>query len=248
MTEQELIAKVRKLRQIQPSQDWVILTKKNILGEESSHRGRVSVSSLLATFRLRLVFAPVLAVFVLIGVFIFAQYSLPGNLLYYVKRAAEKGQAVFVSVEKRPKYNLELTSKRLEELNQIAQENQVKNIASALDEFQKTRAAAKKSVSNSIKGKSEKEAIKIAKGVASELNEINKKEEKVLGSLGIDSEEKENGSADKTVIELLLKDAEGLTLTEEQINDLAEVKSYYGEGDYVSALELYLTSSLNYAK
>jgi len=90
--------------------------------------------------------------------------------------------------------------------------------------------------------------------VASELNEINKGEAKVLGSLGIDSEididseGKENGSADKSVIELLLKDVENLTLTEEQAEDLVKVKSYYENGDYAKALELYVTNSLNYAK
>jgi len=253
MNEKQLISKIRELRQIKPRQDWVVLTKKNILGEELAYRGRASVSSLLETFwkafRLKLVFAPVLAVFVLIGLFSFSHYSLPGDFLYTFKKVIEKGQAVFVSAEEKPKYDLEMVNKRLEELNKIAETNQVKNIAPALNEFKKTRAVAKKSVSSSLKGKSEKEAIKIAKQVAPELNEINVKEEKVLAALGIDSEGNENGngnaSTDKIVIELLLKDVEKSNLTEQQTDDLTKVKNYYENGDYAKALEFYLTSSLN---
>lgn len=249
MTEKEFIAQIKGLRRIKPRHDWVVLTKKNILGEDATYRGQCPVSSFLEMFRFRLIFAPVLAVFILIGLFNFSQYSLPGNLLYYVKRAAEKSRAVFVSVEQKPQYELEMTNKRLEELNKIAQNNQVKNIAPALNEFQKTKVTAKKSVFNSIKGKSEKEAIKVAKNIAPELNKINKNEEKVFGSLGIASEENASSSTtDKVIIELLIKDGENSTLTEEQSRDLLEVKSDYENGDYSKALEFYLTSSLNHAK
>lgn len=238
MSEKALIGKIRELRRIQPRQDWVLLTKSRILGEEFAQP-----KPLFGFFRLA--YAGVLTTLIIFGLFGFAQYSLPGNLLYYVKRAAEKGQAVFVSAEEKPKYELEMANKRLGELNKIAQTNQVKNIAPALSEFKMTRAAAKKSVSNSIKGKTEKEAIKIAKQVAGELNEVNKGEVRVFGSLGIDSEGNENGSVDKIVIELLLKDAESSTLTEEQAEDLVKVKGYYENGDYAKALESYLTNSLN---
>ena len=33
MTEKQLIAKIKELQQIKPSNDWVILTKKQILGD-----------------------------------------------------------------------------------------------------------------------------------------------------------------------------------------------------------------------
>lgn len=262
MTEKELITQIKKLREIKPAKDWVVLAKSQILGSpaqilpsaefaagnELTRKSGISVISFLSGLRFNAVFASILAIFVLIGLFSFAQYSLPGNLLYSVKKATEKGQAVFVSKEEKPRYNLDLTNKRLEELNQIAQYNQVKNIAPALDEFQKTKSVAKKSISKSIKEKSEKEAIEIAKEVAPELNKINKEEERVLSVLGIDSEEKENDSADKSVIELLLKDAEDSTLTEQQAEDLNEVRNYYESGDYAKSLEFYLISSLNYAK
>lgn len=241
MTEKELIAQIKGLRQIKPSKDWVVLTKKNILGDECLSR-----RSFLDVFRFRFVFAPLLAVLILVGLFGSAQYSLPGNLLYYVKRAAEKSRAVFVSAEAKPQYELVMANKRLEELNKIAENNKVKNIAPALNEFQKTKAVAKKSVFKSIKGKSEKEAIKMAKNVAPELNRINKNEEKIFGSLGIASEENASSSTtDKVIIELLIKDGENSTLTESQSQDLNQVKSDYESGDYARALEFYMTSSLS---
>jgi multidrug efflux pump subunit AcrB len=238
ISDKELLRKIRELRRIQPRKDWVLLTKSRILGEEFAQP-----KPLFGFFRLA--YAGVLTTLIVFGLFGFARYSLPGDFLYYVKRAAEKSRAIFVSAEEKPQYELEMTNKRLGELNKIAETNQVENIAPALNEFKKTKSAARKSVSNSIKGKSEREAIKIAKQVARELNEINKGEERVFGSLGIDSEANENGSVDKIVIELLLKDAENSTLTEKQAEDLVKAKGYYESGDYTKALETYLTNSLH---
>ncbi len=242
MTEKELLIKIRKLRSIQPRKDWVILTKSQILGMTE-----VRPQSFLSLF-FKPAYAGLIVVFVffgLFGVFGVAQNSLPGDILYSFKRVIEKGQAVFVSEDEKPEYGLEMANKRLEELNKIAENNQVKNLVPALDEFKRIKKAAKKSVSNSIKGKSKSEAIKLAKKVAPGLNEINKKEEAVFGSLGIDSEEKENGSTDKIIIELLIGDAASSTLTEEQAGDLVKVKGYYENGEYAKALEFYFTSFLN---
>lgn len=240
MTEKQLLRKIRELRRIQPSPAWVILTKSQILGEEKRR------TSLFSLFRVKMVFVPALAVFVLIGVFGFAQYSLPGDFLYSLKKATEKGQAVFVSEEEKPKLQLELTNKRLEELDKIAQNNQAGKLAPALSEVKTTKSVAKKKVLNAIKNRDEKEATKLAKEIAPKLVEVNEKEKEVYATLDIEpTKEESNETAEKAVVELLIKDAKNSTLTEEQENDLARVEEYYEKGDYAQALEFYLTSSLN---
>jgi len=238
MTQNELIGKIRELRQIKPRKDWVLLTKTQILGQEETPK-----------FELFPFFKPAYAglffLLLLAGLIEFSQGALPGDPLYSLKRITEKAQAVFVSKEEQPKLQLELTSKRLEELNKVADANRVKRLAPALNEFQKTKIVAKKEILDSIKNKSEKEAIKIAKALAPKLNEVNEKEKKVYAVLNTESTEGTEQTAEKAVVEILIKDVKNSTLTEEQKADLVKVEEYYKSGDYQEALNLFMTGSLN---
>ena len=238
MTQNELIGKIRELRQIKPRKDWVLLTKNQILGEKTPQ------------FELFPFFKPAYAglffLLLLAGLIEFSQGALPGDPLYSLKRITEKTQAVFVSKEEQPKLQLELTSKRLEELNKVADANRVKRLAPALNEFQKTKIVAKKEILDSIKNKSEKEAIKVVKEVAPELNKINEKQNKVYLDLGIgESREESDQTTEKAVVEILINDAKNSTLTEEQKTDLAKVEEYYKSGDFQEAFQLFMTGSLN---
>jgi len=239
MTQNELIGKIRELRQIKPRKDWVLLIKTQILGQEETPK-----------FELFPFFKPAYAglffLLLLAGLIEFSQGALPGDPLYSLKRITEKAQAVFVSKEEQPKLQLELTSKRLEELNKVADANRVKRLAPALNEFQKTKIVAKKEILDSIKNKSEKEAIKVVKEVAPELNKINEKQNKVYLDLGIgESREESDQTTEKAVVEILINDAKNSTLTEEQKTDLAKVEEYYKSGDFQEAFQLFMTGSLN---
>jgi len=239
MTQNELIGKIRELRQIKPRKDWVLLAKTQILGQEETPK-----------FELFPFFKPAYAglffLLLLAGLIEFSQGALPGDPLYSLKRITEKAQAVFVSKEEQPKLQLELTSKRLEELNKVADANRVKRLAPALNEFQKTKIVAKKEILDSIKNKSEKEAIKVVKEVAPELNKINEKQNKVYLDLGIgESREESDQTTEKAVVEILINDAKNSTLTEEQKTDLAKVEEYYKSGDFQEAFQLFMTGSLN---
>jgi len=240
MTEKELLRKIRELRQIKPRKDWVVLTKTQILGD-------VEVRPQLFLFPFfKPVYTGLLFLLLLVGLIELSQSALPGDPLYSLKRITEKTQAVFVSKEEQPKLQLELTNKRLEELNKVAETNQVKNLAPALSEFETTKIAAKKEVLDSIKNKSEKEAIKVVKEVAPELNKINEKQNKVYLDLGIgESREESDQTTEKAVVEILINDAKNSTLTEEQKTDLAKVEEYYKSGDFQEAFQLFMTGSLN---
>jgi len=239
MTEAELIKKIKTLKEIKPRKDWVVLTKTQILGN-------VEVRPQLFLFPFfKPAYAGLFLFLLLIGLAEFSQGALPGDPLYSLKRITEKAQSVFVSKEEQPKLQLELTNKRLEELNKVAEANQVKRLAPALNEFETTKIAAKKEVVNSIKNKSGKEATKVAKDIASKLNEVNENEKKVYATLNIESTGGVEQTAEKAVVEILIKDAKNSTLTEEQKADLVKVEEYYKMGDYQEALNLFMTGSLN---
>ena len=234
MTEKELIGKIRELRQIRPSQDWVSLTKSQILGTSTglsaSEESKLdNIISVFHVFFLKPAYAGLIVVFVLFGLFGFSQNSLPGDLLYPIKKITEKSQAVFVSEEELPKYNLEIANKRLEELNKIAQTNQVKKLAPAISEFQANVAEAAKSLAK-VKGQDVEKIVAQTK----KLEENKKKVEEVLATK-IETEELDNALSQ--IVESQIKDLEGRTLTEAQMKILAEAKADFEAGNYSEALE-----------
>jgi len=232
MTEKELIGKIRELRQIQPSKDWVSLTKSQILGKEDKYNNLISVFQILFS---KPAYAGLVVVFVLFGLFGFSQNSLPGDLLYPIKKITERSQAVFVSEEELPKYNLEIANKRLEELNEIAQTNQVKKLAPAISEFQANISEAAKSLAK-VKSQDVEKIVAQTK----KLEENKKKVENVLATK-IETEEYDDALAQ--LVESQIKDLEERTLTEEQMKILAEAKELYQAGNFAEALEKILLLS-----
>lgn len=233
MTEAELIKKIQGLREIKPKKEWVFLTKSQILGEAPSSISNIghrmsNMSNILFFPKYKVVLAPVLAIFALIGVLALSQNSLPGDILYSVKKLTEKGQAVFVSDTNKSKYQLEQANKRLEDLNKIAEQNQVKKLAPAIDEFQKSLAQATKNL---------KETSKIDKEIIDQAKKIVENKEKVekLGVVIGESEELEN--ALKEIVEYQIKYLENRTLTEEQSKLLSEAKTNFEAGDFSKAFE-----------
>ncbi len=237
MKEKELIAKLRKLRQIKPSQEWAILTKGQILGQEEKYENPATI--VLSTFRMifaKPAYAGLAVVFVflgLFGTFAFAQKSLPGDKLYLMKKISERVQAVFVSEEDLPIAQLELTNKRLEELAKIAQENRVKNLPSAINE---TRASISEANKNLAKASSPAEIKKI-------VDEIEEKAQIISQTLGVAFGETEleelKQSSDRLYAEDLISVLGASTLSEEQEEVLIRMKELVEEEKYSEALILF---------
>jgi len=241
MTQAEIIKQLQGLKEIKPNQDWVVLTKSQILRTEKPVFSPFAIFSPAKAYSC----AGMVFVLLLVGIFGFAQNSLPGDFLYSIKKITERSQAVFISESEKPNFQLKLTSNRLEDLARIVEANQVSKLSSALKELSASKSEAKKEVVNSIKNKPE-EAVEIAKKVAPELQEINEREDQVLASLGLEPVQEETGEpTEKTVIEVLIQDVENSSLTEEQENDLAKVKELYDNENYQGALDSYMISSLN---
>lgn len=242
MAEADLIKKIRILKQIRPRKDWVLLMKKELFKKEapSFRVYRDSVSVILEIFpRLFHYYKPVLATFVFLGILItgafsFAQNSLPGDFLFPLKKISEKSQAIFVSEEERPRAQLELANKRLEELTKIAETNQAGKLAPAIEEFQASLSQAAKNL---------KRPKKITKEIVAETKKLEENREKIeaLGVVVGESEEFDNALAQ--LVEGEVKDLEERTLTDAQQELLEEAAEDFESGNFTQALEKILLLS-----
>jgi len=238
MTEKELIAKLKKLGQIEPRKDWVLLTKEQILGskkpiftftsflkemQREMQRGERLIS------RYKPVFATALVGAVLLGLFGFAQRSLPGDALFSLKKITEKSQAVFISQKYQSKHDLEIVNKRLDEATKIAENDGAENIASAVKEVEESMNQAAKSLAEADSGNVEK--------IVEEVQKLEEKTEK-LRTLGVKIEESEElNSVLAQITEREIKDLEGVALSEEKEEILVQIKEDYQKGDYSQSLE-----------
>jgi hypothetical protein len=240
MTEKELIKKLQILKDIKPRKDWVILTKTQILDEQREQFSLIESLRLFFQFKLaKPAFASLIAVFLLFGLFSFAQNSLPGDFLYSIKKIAERGQAVFVSEIDKPQANLELANKRLEELTKIAETNQVKKLAPAINEFQASISEATKSLSRMEATSSDPVAIKKmvegTKELGGKIQEV-KSLGVVIGEEEFDELQVVSDKLEVKLFNLLISDLEKRTLTEEQEELLNEMKELAEQGKYSEAL------------
>ena len=248
MDEKTLIGKIEILRQIKPRKNWVILTKKRILGEEKS-----AFSLILDSFRVfqnlffqyKLALASLVLLFILGGTFAFAQKSLPGEPLFLVKKITEKTRAVFVSEEEKPRVQLELANKRLEELNQIAQKNDVKKLAPAIDEFQ---ASVGEVAEKLAKIKEPEKAREVGEALVKEIKGLEQKKEVLASLYGVEpgeTDEIENAYCPLTereiqnLAEIIEKQSQFLDVEKIQkyLDGLTEAKEYLAEGKCSLAFE-----------
>ena len=236
MSEKELIQKIQLLKQVKPSQNWVVSLKKGILGRElggdrvSPNWIEVLGSLFTKPIFVRPAFVTVLSIFVIIGTFNLGQNSLPGSLLYPIKQLTEKVQTVFVSESEKPALRLEFANQRIEELAKIGAKPGPKNdkMIAALKALNSDLSAASKQIQNVQP--EQKEAL------ASKTGELIKKTQAVLGNL-----EESGVEGFETVLSQIvareIQDLENRTLTEEQTQLLNEAKQDFEAGNFSQALE-----------
>ena len=229
--EKELIGKIRELRQIRPRKDWVVLTKSQIIGEEKKYTSLF----LFPFLKLKPVYAGLIVVFILFGLFGVSRNSLPGDFFYPIKKISEKSQAVFVSEEEKPAFQLKLANQRLEDLTKA----QAKNLAPTINEFQASISEAAKTISKIDATTSDPLVIK---KIVAETKKLEKQKQKVE-SLGVVIEgggTEEFSQALANMVGDLIEDLKTRTLTEEKAKILAEMEKLFEEGKYSEALEFYL--------
>lgn len=237
MTEKQLISQLKELAEIRPRQDWVVLNKSRILAEEPKTRG----FSFFPLFNYKLAWAPIISVFIIIGLFGFAANTMPGDLLFSVKKMTENAQVTFSSTIEKPTASLKLANKRLEDLSRIAENNQVRNLDPAIKEFQANVAQAVKDLAKLGSNVTSSDPIALKEIVAEsqKLEENKEKVEAVLGTIIGDTEELTNALTiwKKQIATYLIADLSRRTLSEEDQVLLTEAKEYFESGEYGRALE-----------
>ena len=241
VTEEELIKKIQELRQIQPRKDWVVLTKSQILGREK----KIELTPFSLIDGLRLFFqyqykpalVGVLSILILFGTFTFARNSLPGDLLYPIKRITEKSQKPFVPEKE---FNIKIVNNRLDDLASVAQSNSTKNLAPAINEYKASVSEVAKDLAKDETKKNPNELKKIVK----EIQGIEEKTAKIesLGmvigeNIELDSALVEAISLHVQMLQVQVQDLEKATLTQEQIKSIGDIKADIEAGKYSDALE-----------
>jgi hypothetical protein len=245
MNEKDLIAKIQKFRDIKPSHDWVIFTKEQILGRELNSKREKNwlqyinfrqIAELFSARRFAFAYLSIATIFIgILGVFNFSQNALPGDSLYSLKKITEKGQGIFVSEKDQARYDLKMVGKRLDDLTKIAEFNKIKNIASAIEEIQKSEERAISSL-NVVEIQNNSEEVEGIVAQVKELEEKKQRLEQVYGFVGLE-EIKETNST-KAMAERLIKDLENKALTEMEEQDLLEAMKYYEKGNFSKTVEI----------
>lgn len=243
MTEKELIFQLKQLRTIKPRKDWVVLTRSRILGLEKDRffLGGLRIFPLFRFFRYKLTLAPIISVLIIIGLFGFAQQTVPGQLFFSLKKITETAQISLSSPIEKPKLHLKLANKRLEDLNKIAQANEVENLLPAIEEFQMNVSRAAEKLARMDLNVTSSDPL-VLKEIVQESQKLEENKEKVEASLGIivgDTEELESAlrEIEKQTAAYLIKDLENRTLKEEDKNLLAEAKEDFEKENYSRVLE-----------
>ena len=238
MTDQELINQIQSLKGIKPNQNWVVSVKSQILGTSDVLKFNVFEEVIARIFQPKFAFAPVMALILLVGIGL-AKNSLPGDALYSVKKATEKGESMFfVSSQDLPKYKLEMANRRLEELTKIAQINEVKRLVPAISEFKSNMNEAASNLTNT-------QNVDI-KEIVAQTKKIEENKQ-IVEALGIVIGETDNfDNAMKQLVEREINGLENQILNENQQNILLEIKESYEAGNYSQALEKILL--INYAE
>ena len=155
MTDRQIINKIKQLSQIQPENEWREKVKRELLSQIRVYKAEKAEKA--DTYRLKpelLLLRPVVAISLILAI-IFGgsvvtvqatKNSLPGQFLYPIKIALEKGRLILARKgEKKVDLELEFAGQRLEELGQIVQIEPEKTIE-AVQNFQNNLDSVKVSL------------------------------------------------------------------------------------------------------
>jgi hypothetical protein len=172
-----------------------------------------------------LAYAFAVVLFLIVGVFGFANHTVPGDVLFPVKKIAEQSQAALTG-QTALKQNVANLNSRINDLSQVAKEGKKDNIPSAISEINTNVSV----LAQSLKDNPAQDPQTI-KDIAASL--------KTLASVpGTDlSEFQEIKDLYQMVAQSQIDNLEKTTLTEEQNKALAEIKDLYEQGKYTEALE-----------
>ena len=168
MTEKDLFRKINKLKGIKPSQEWMNLTRHNLITRIDFDTRFDNKPSFLSWLKEPQALALVMSLLIIFiaGPWLAikaSQPSLPGELLYSVKKASESVQTTVASEENKTKLQAEFAHRRLEELTKISEDSfspdeKAEKTKQVVNDFSNNLAGISQYVGNASK----KQAIEIA--------------------------------------------------------------------------------------
>ncbi|MFH1656390.1 MAG: DUF5667 domain-containing protein [Candidatus Nealsonbacteria bacterium] len=230
MTENELITKIKEIQKITPRKDWVVFTKAKVLDSfNEKESSSTFIDSIRFIFSHKFVFFTLAVCLVFIGTISFAQQSVPGDKLFFIKRTIEESKGIFVSKEGKTNFKLEQAKKRLDDLTKVAESNKTKKLAPAMNAY-------KESMSDVASSLSKEENNEKVKEIVQEVQKLVEEEKKVK-SLAVEIDR--NVDLDYVLVKTIIdniNDLETKSLTETQVELLVKVNEFVKEGDFESAL------------
>jgi len=244
LTEKELISKLQTLKEIKPRQEWVVFAKREILGGnkiavKASIKDRfLGVLDFLPvlTYKRKLAYSFATLLLIMVGMFGFAQYTKPGDLLFSVKKATEQSQAA-LSGQTNLRQDVANLGNRINDLAQVTKEGRAANISSAIEEVRQSASKVTESLNGSVI-----EDPQSVKELANEVQQI-KQLQTLTDLTGISEIKSLSTAVAARVVQNEITSLEKTTLTDEQQKILKEVKDLYDKGEYDTALEIISTIS-----
>jgi len=242
MNTNELENKIRQLKEIKPNQEWVSLLKsqilnpaeqKQVIGVVEMPEQKVRIMDVIGgmIFQNKFAYATATLALMVVGVFGFVNYTMPGDIFYPVKKVAEQVQ---------PNSAVQMAYNRSEDLVKVVRENKTQNLTPAIDEYKNSVSDAVKDLTETLESNSDKTSVAMVLDEVKKLQE-NQKQLEVLGvNMGNNTEMSELDTMLKTIVENQIADFEETTLTVEQQTNLANAKDLYEQGKYSEALEVML--------
>jgi len=224
MTDKELIKKIRQLKQIQPSSEWLGLTRHNLINQlgEEADRG-LKIAGFFNWLR-GLELQPVALAICLLLIFMAgpwllvkaAQPSLPGEPLYSVKKISEQFQAKVASDNTKAQLQVEFAGRRLEELTKItedsyAPEEKTERVKEVVNSLKDNLAGASVYAAKVDREK----AVVVAKKAKKIKEELNKTKEEASAELKNDLAEAEKSIEEINHQVLTVLTGESHEITEE---------------------------------
>ncbi len=238
MEDKILLEKLKSLENIKPNQQWVILTKNNIIGKDMSHYPSFINRVGHWLFQYKIAVAGLMLVCLTGGTF----------TILHNHNTVDNNNLANVPAEDLPA-NLRLAAQKLAELNLAASTKTAADLPAVIKDY----AVANKTARQQVLAMAQKDpanAAKIVKSVGAQIQQIDATQRQVFADLGvndsaINNNDEQTENPDKALVELLIADSKKSTLTTMQTQDLAYVQGLYNRGNYQGALEFYLSSSLS---
>ncbi len=230
LTEEQLIEQLKALKAIKPKPEWANLLLSQITSEEPIVQAPVRTASWMSFMApVRMAYSLAAFMFIVAGVFSFANHTVPGDTLFPIKKLAEQSQASLLG-RSQVTQDIVTLNNRVHDLAQATKEGKKENIPSVLGEIKVNASELAQAVKENAVNK---DAIKEIASTLRTLSNVSSQETTV-------SADEDVASLYETVAKNQLEELKQGTLTEAQQEEVRKADQLYREQRYAEALQVIL--------